>query len=64
MSIQAIYEKYTELKNTDPRNSQFKHRVKLLKDLIKQYNYHVEDRFRLVEVSQYPSVYELKEVQP
>lgn len=58
-----IDKKFDELKRTSPRHSQFKARLGSLPDLIKQVNYHFKIDVRLVEVSQYPSVYELKEVE-
>ena len=51
-----------ELSRTNPKSPRYKERLTSLRDIIKQYNWHVEDKYRLAEVSQYPSVYELREV--
>jgi len=51
-----------ELNRTSPKSPRYKERLTSLRDIIKQFNWHQEDKYRLVEVSQYPSVYELKEL--
>ena len=58
----SIANKFDELKRTSARHSEFKARRESLRGLIKQSNYHYKTDIRLVEVKQYPSVYELREV--
>ena len=58
----SIQSKFDELKRTSAKNPEFKARRESLKGLIKQSNYHYKTDIRLVEVEQYPSVYELREV--
>ena len=58
----SIVQKYDELSRTSPMNKRFKERLSSLKGLINQYNHHIEERYRLVEVQQYPVKYKLVEV--